>query len=83
VQKARISSADHISKILIFGIDLMRLFYILKFPSDSGGKESSYSAGDQGSMPGSGRSPGKGNKSPWTEDPGRLQSIQSMGVALT
>ena len=49
-------------------------------------KESAYNAGDAGSIPGMGRSPGEGNGNPgflsWeiprTEDPGRLQS---MGVA--
>ena len=43
-------------------------------------------AGDTDSIPGSGRSPGGGNgkslsifsrKSPWTEEPGRLQSTES------
>ena len=43
----------------------------------SDGKASAYSAGDLGSIPGSGRSSGEGNplqysclKNPWTEDPG-------------
>ena len=45
-----------------------------------------YNVGDLGSIPGSGRSPGEGNathsstlawKIPWTEDPGRLQSMGS------
>ena len=49
-------------------------------------KASAYSAGDPGSVPGSGRTPEVGNgnpsstfalKSPWTEDPGRLQSVGS------
>ena len=45
-------------------------------------------AGDLGSIPGSGRSPGEGNGNPfqlflpgkthaWTEEPGRLQSMGS------
>ena len=47
-------------------------------------KESVCNAGDPGSIPGSGRSPGEGNASPlqysawripWTEEPGGLQSI--------
>ena len=51
------------------------------FPDSSVGKESAYSAGDLGSIPGSGRSPGEGNgnplcilawKIPWTEEPGML-----------
>ena len=52
------------------------------FPS-SDGKESTCNAGDPGSIPGPGRSPGEENGNPiqclawtisWTEDPGRLQS---------
>ena len=47
-------------------------------------KESTCDAGDSGSIPGSGRSPGRGHSNhsrilawriPWTEEPGRLQSI--------
>ena len=34
------------------------------FPGGSDGKESACSAGDQGSIPGLGRSPGEGNGSP-------------------
>ena len=34
------------------------------FPSGSNGKESAYNAGDLGSTPGSGRSPGEGNGNP-------------------
>ena len=46
-------------------------------------------AGDMGSIPGSGRSPGGGNgnplqysclKSSWTEEPGGLQSMGSQSV---
>ena len=46
--------------------------------------------GDTGLIPGSGRSPGVGNgnpghlflpgKTPWTEKPGRLQSMESQSV---
>ena len=45
-----------------------------------------YNAGDPGSIPGSGKSPGEENgnplstlawKIPWTEEPGRLQSMGS------
>ena len=35
--------------------------YILGFLGGSGGKESAYNAGDPGSVPGLGRSPGEGN----------------------
>ena len=49
------------------------------------GKESACSVPDVGLIPGSGRSPGKGNGNPlqyscleipWTEEPGRLQSMR-------
>ena len=36
----------------------------LDFPGGSEGKASVYNAGDQGSIPGSGRSPGEGNGNP-------------------
>ena len=36
----------------------------LEFPRGSDGKASAYSAGDPGSIPGSGRSPGEGNGNP-------------------
>ena len=36
----------------------------LGFPGGSDGKESAYNAGDVGSIPGSGRSPGEGNSNP-------------------
>ena len=60
------------------------------FPGSSDGKESACKAGDQGWIPGSGRSLGEGNGNPlqysclenfmdrrgtsWIEEPGRLQS---------
>ena len=56
---------------------------------DSGGKESACNAGDLGSIPGLGRSPGEGNgnalqysclKIPWTKELGRLQSMGSQKV---
>ena len=34
------------------------------FPDSSGGKESAYNAGNPGSIPGLGRSPGEGNGNP-------------------
>ena len=52
-------------------------------------KESACNAGDLGSIPGSGRSPGEGNGNPllysclgnlWTEGPGRLQSMGSQRI---
>ena len=59
------------------------------FPGGSVGKESAQNAGDLGSIPGSGRSPGEGNgnpfqysswRIPWTEEPGDLQSMGSQRV---
>ena len=59
------------------------------FPDGSDGKASAYDVGDPGLIPGSGRSPGGGNgnhssilawKIPWTEEPGRLQSMGSQRV---
>ena len=50
------------------------------------GKDPAYNAGDCGSIPGSGRSPGGGHgnpleysylENPWTEEPGRLYFIGS------
>ena len=55
------------------------------FPGGSDGKESACSAGDSGSIPGSGRSPGEGNgnhsrilpwRIPWVEEAGKLQSME-------
>ena len=37
----------------------------LCFPGGSNGKESACNAGDSGSIPGSGRSPGEGNGNPF------------------
>ena len=58
------------------------------FPGGSDDKVSACNAGDQCSIPGSGRSPGVGNGNPlqcsclvpWTEEPGRLQSMESQRV---
>ena len=56
----------------------------LGFPGGSDGKESACYAGDLGLIPGLGRSPEGGHssppvllsgESPWTEEPGGLQSV--------
>ena len=55
------------------------------FPEGSEVKNPPVSAGDQGLIPGWARSPGEGNYNsnifaweiPWTEEPGRLQSMGS------
>ena len=39
-------------------------YYIGDFPGSSDSKASAYNAGDLGSIPGSGRSPGEGNGNP-------------------
>ena len=55
-------------------------------PGGSDGKESACNAGDLGSIPGSGRSPGERNGyplqysglgNPWKEETGGLQSMES------
>ena len=54
------------------------------FPGGPEGKESACNAGDPGSIPRLGRSPGEGMTThssilawtiPWTQEPGRLQSM--------
>ena len=58
-------------------------------PGVSDTKESTYNAGDPGSIPGLGRSPGEENgyplhvlarRIPWTEEPGGLQSKELQRV---
>ena len=72
----------------------MIYFDIWSFPGGSDGKKPACNAGDLGSIPGSGRSPReqvyplkKATYSsilariiPWTEEPGRLQSMGSHRV---
>ena len=59
------------------------------FPGGSDGVQSACKVGDLGSIPGSGRPPGKGMamhssvldwRIPWTEEPGRLQPMGSQRV---
>jgi len=63
----------------------IRFFFLFSihssFPGSSAGKEFTCNAGDLGSMPGLGRSPGEGTAThysiiawriPWTKEPGRL-----------
>ena len=60
-----------------------------QLPYSSDGKEPACNAGDPGSFPGSGRSPGEGIGNPlhilawiipWTEEPDGLQSMGSQRV---
>ena len=61
----------------------MNLSIVVSFPGGAVVKNPPADAGDMGSIPGSGRSPGEGNGHPlqysclvlWTEEPGRLQSV--------
>ena len=55
-------------------------------------QETACNAGDPGLIPGSGRSPGKGNGNPlqysslgnpWTEEPGGLYSVESQESHMT
>ena len=62
---------------------IMTLYHFLGFPGGLDGKGSACSAGDLGSIPGSGRSPGETAthssilvwKIPWMEESGQLQSM--------
>ena len=64
---SRLEKMD-VSGVADFGLDLNNLLAICKgFPGDSDSKEfkeSACQAGDPGSIPGSGRSPGEGNGNP-------------------
>ena len=61
--------------------------YLKGFPGGSNGKESAHHVGDLGSIPGLGRYPEGGHgqehstvlagRIPWTEEPGRQQSMES------
>ena len=65
------------------------MWYMVGLPGGSVVKNPPASAGDVGSIPGLGRSPGGGHgnplqysclENPWTEEPGGLQSIGSQRV---
>ena len=49
---------------MIFVFLFLTDFTMYDFPGGSDGKASAYNVGDPGSIPGSGRSPGKGNGNP-------------------
>ena len=63
--------------------DLALSWGLNDLPGGSDGKASAYNATDLCSIPGSGRAPEEGNgnplqyfpQTPWTEEPGRLQSM--------
>ena len=50
--------------MVIYAIVISLMKSYLGFPGGSDGKESACNAGDPGSIPGSGRSPGEGNGNP-------------------
>ena len=53
------------STVLCLIIIFCAIIVMCFFPGGSDGKASAYSAGDPGSVPGSGRSPGEGNGTPF------------------
>ena len=69
-----------------------RYLYLTNWPGDSVVKNPPTNAGDSGSIPGSGKSPGEGNGThssillweiPWTEKPGELQSMELQESNMT
>ena len=78
--------------LILQGKQIKSMFLRKGFPGGSDGKESACSTEDPGSIPGSGRSPGEGNgnhsiilawRTPWTEEPGGLQSTGSKELDMT
>ena len=61
----------------VFFYNLRSVFKNMDFPGGSAGKESACNAGDLGSIPGLGRSPGEGNG--YLLQLSGLEIIQSMG----
>ena len=63
IQKTKIMALGHITLWQIDGETMQTLmdFTFWGFPGGSDGKVSAYNAGDPGSIPGLGRSPGEGN----------------------
>ena len=66
IQKTKIMALGHITLWQIDGETMQTLmdFTFWGFPGGSDGKVSAYNAGDPGSIPGLGRSPGEGNGNP-------------------
>ena len=94
VNNAAINIEVHVSSqitvvVVVFsdiypGMEFLGHMVVLGFPGGSDGKEPACSAGDLGSIPGSGSSPGEGKGNPlqysclensWTEEPGGLQTM--------
>ena len=76
--------------MLVYVLNIYRKLNKNGFLCGSESKESTCNVGDLGSIPGMGKSPGKGNgnllqyfcleNSMDREEPGRLQSLESQGV---
>ena len=65
--RTQLSNSTAQQHSLLTGTSLMfstRFMYLIGFPHGSEGKASACNAGDGGSIPGSGRSPGEGNGTP-------------------
>ena len=61
----KMRAIDGLVPLLLFLLYLRHGFVSTRdFPGGSEGKASAYNAGDLGSIPGSGRSPGEGNGNP-------------------
>ena len=80
---------NSISAIYFNSLNVAFILLLSFFLGGSDGKVSAYNVGDLGLIPGSGRSPGEvmaphpstlAWKIPWTEEPGRLQSMGSQRV---
>ena len=72
-------ACTHAYKYIFISIQKSYFLHIYNgFPGSSDGKESAYNAGDLGSIPGSGKSPGEGNGSPLQYS--CLQSPMDRGV---
>ena len=53
-----------VDKVMSLLFNMLSKLVTMDFPGGSDGKASVYNAGDPGSIPGSGRSPGEGNGNP-------------------
>ena len=77
-----VTIASAVAALIMIIIVVIIIITVMGFLDGSEGKESAHSAGDPGSIAGSGRSPGDENVSNilawrilWTEDPSGLQSM--------
>ena len=89
VYKVFVSDVFHWTQSYVFLQLTWQISTAFRLEGGSDGKESAYSAGDAGSIPGSGKSPNEGMAThssilawriPWIEEPGGLQSMGSQRV---